>query len=87
MPQSAVQRRDVKPKLEALVPWPPQVCAQRWVAVQHKLKIAAEITLEHHLGITYDPVKGSFPVCCIERNEFGAIKAVSAASLAPRVDA
>jgi L-serine dehydratase len=43
---------------------------------------AAEIALEHHLGMTCDPVKGLVQVPCIERNGMGAIKAVSAASLA-----
>lgn len=43
---------------------------------------AAEIALEHHLGLTCDPVAGLVQVPCIERNGIGAIKAVSAASLA-----
>ena len=45
---------------------------------------AAEIALEHHLGMTCDPVKGLVQAPCIERNGLGAIKAVSAASLALR---
>ncbi len=45
---------------------------------------AAEIALEHHLGMTCDPVKGLVQVPCIERNGLGAIKAVSAASLSMR---
>lgn len=47
---------------------------------------AAEIALEHHLGMTCDPVKGLVQVPCIERNGFGAIKAYAAASLALRGD-
>ncbi len=47
---------------------------------------AAEITLEHHLGMTCDPVNGLVQVPCIERNGFGAIKAYTAASLALRGD-
>ena len=43
---------------------------------------AAEIALEHHLGMTCDPVNGLVQVPCIERNGMGAVKAVSAASLA-----
>ncbi len=43
---------------------------------------AAEIALEHHLGMTCDPAGGLVQVPCIERNGIGAIKAVSAASLA-----
>ena len=45
---------------------------------------AAEIALEHHLGMTCDPIAGLVQVPCIERNALGAIKAVSAASLAMR---
>ena len=45
---------------------------------------AAEIALEHHLGMTCDPVNGLVQVPCIERNGFGAIKAYTAASLAAR---
>ena len=47
---------------------------------------AAEIALEHHLGMTCDPVAGLVQVPCIERNGLGAVKAVSAASLALRGD-
>ncbi len=43
---------------------------------------AAEIALEHHMGLTCDPVDGLVQVPCIERNGFGAIKAWTAASLA-----
>lgn len=51
-----------------------------------QIENAAEIALEHHLGMTCDPVKGLVQVPCIERNGLGAIKAVSAASLAMRGD-
>jgi len=47
---------------------------------------AAEIALEHHLGMTCDPVRGLVQVPCIERNGLGAIKAIAAASLALRGD-
>ena len=47
---------------------------------------ATEIALEHHMGLTCDPVRGLVQVPCIERNGVGAIKAVSAASLALRGD-
>ena len=43
---------------------------------------AAEIAMEHHLGMTCDPVGGLVQIPCIERNAFGAIKAIAAASLA-----
>ncbi len=51
-----------------------------------QIENAAEIALEHHLGMTCDPVDGLVQVPCIERNGLGAIKAVSAASLALRGD-
>lgn len=47
---------------------------------------AAEIALEHHLGMTCDPVAGLVQVPCIERNAMGAVKAVTAASLALKGD-
>ncbi len=43
---------------------------------------AAEIAMEHHLGMTCDPVGGLVQVPCIERNTMGAIKAITAAQLA-----
>jgi len=51
-----------------------------------RIENAAEIALEHHLGMTCDPIGGLVQVPCIERNALGAIKAVSAASLAMRGD-
>lgn len=45
---------------------------------------AAEMSLEHHLGMTCDPVKGLVQVPCIERNGFGAVKAYTASSLSLR---
>ena len=51
-----------------------------------QIENAAEIALEHHLGMTCDPVGGLVQAPCIERNGLGAIKAVSAASLALRGD-
>ncbi|ETW14000.1 L-serine ammonia-lyase [Roseivivax marinus] len=51
-----------------------------------QIENAAEIALEHHLGMTCDPVRGLVQVPCIERNGLGAIKAVSAASLSLRGD-
>jgi L-serine dehydratase len=47
---------------------------------------AAEIALEHHLGMTCDPIGGLVQVPCIERNAIGAVKAISAASLAMKGD-
>jgi L-serine dehydratase len=47
---------------------------------------AAEIALEHNLGLTCDPVGGLVQIPCIERNAIGAIKAIAAASMALRGD-
>lgn len=44
--------------------------------------VAAEIAMEHHLGLTCDPIGGLVQVPCIERNAMGAIKAINAAELA-----
>ncbi len=51
-----------------------------------QIENAAEIAMEHHLGMTCDPIAGLVQVPCIERNAFGANKAVVAASLALRGD-
>lgn len=51
-----------------------------------QIENAAEIGMEHHLGMTCDPVGGLVQIPCIERNAFGAIKAINAASLAMRGD-
>jgi len=48
--------------------------------------IAAEIAMEHHLGLTCDPIGGLVQVPCIERNSMGAIKAINAAELALESD-
>lgn len=47
-----------------------------------QIENAAEIAMEHHLGLTCDPIGGLVQIPCIERNAFGAVKAVNAASLA-----
>ena len=59
------------------------LCAARGGTPQ-QVENTAEIGLEHHLGMTCDPVNGLVQVPCIERNGFGAIKAYTAASLALR---
>lgn len=51
-----------------------------------QVTIAAEIAMEHHLGLTCDPIGGLVQVPCIERNSMGAIKAISAAELALESD-
>ncbi|MCO6475000.1 MAG: L-serine ammonia-lyase [Phaeodactylibacter sp.] len=44
--------------------------------------MAAEIAMEHHLGLTCDPIGGLVQVPCIERNSMGAVKAITAANIA-----
>ena len=44
--------------------------------------MAAEIAMEHHLGMTCDPIGGLVQIPCIERNTMGAIKAIMASQLA-----
>jgi L-serine dehydratase len=55
-------------------------------ASNEQIENAAEIALEHHLGMTCDPVGGLVQIPCIERNAFGAIKAINAAALAMQGD-
>lgn len=49
---------------------------------QKQALMAAEIAMEHHLGLTCDPIAGLVQVPCIERNTMGAIKAITASQLA-----
>jgi L-serine dehydratase len=51
-----------------------------------QIENAAEIGIEHHLGMSCDPVAGLVQIPCIERNSMGAVKAINAASLALRGD-
>lgn len=48
----------------------------------HQSLQASEIAMEHHLGLTCDPIKGLVQIPCIERNTMGAIKAITASQLA-----
>ncbi len=49
---------------------------------QRQVLMAAEIAMEHHLGMTCDPIGGLVQIPCIERNTMGAIKAITASQLA-----
>lgn len=49
---------------------------------QQQVLMAAEIAMEHHLGLTCDPIGGLVQIPCIERNTMGAIKAITASQLA-----
>ncbi len=55
-----------------------------WGATPPQVANAAEIGMEHHLGMTCDPVGGLVQIPCIERNAIGAVKAANAARLAMR---
>lgn len=55
-------------------------------ANNHQIEDAAEIGMEHNLGLTCDPVGGLVQIPCIERNAIGAIKAIDAARLALRAN-
>ncbi len=55
-----------------------------WGATPDQVEHAAEIGMEHNLGLTCDPVGGLVQIPCIERNAIGAVKAVNAARLAIR---
>ena len=47
-----------------------------------QIEYAAEVALEHHLGLTCDPIKGLVQIPCIERNAVAAMRAINAVSLA-----
>jgi len=53
---------------------------------QRQVLTAAEIAMEHHLGLTCDPIGGLVQIPCIERNTMGAIKAITASQLALQTD-
>lgn len=56
--------------------------AALWGGTPKQVEIAAEIGMEHNLGLTCDPIEGLVQIPCIERNTMGAIKAINAARLA-----
>lgn len=51
-----------------------------------QVMMAAEIAMEHHLGLTCDPIRGLVQIPCIERNTMGAVKAITAAQLSLNSD-
>jgi L-serine dehydratase len=55
-------------------------------ATPRQVENAAEIALEHHLGMTCDPIGGLVQIPCIERNAMASVKAINAASMAMRGD-
>ena len=59
---------------------------RRSAARNEQVENAAEIGMEHNLGLTCDPIGGLVQIPCIERNAMGAVKAINAARLALRGD-
>ena len=57
-----------------------------WNGTNEQVENAAEIGMEHNLGLTCDPVAGLVQIPCIERNAMGAVKAINAARLSMRGD-
>ena len=60
----------------------PEKTALTAAEINERIEHAAEIGMEHHLGMTCDPIGGLVQVPCIERNAVGAIKAVNASRMA-----
>jgi len=60
--------------------------AQLFGGTPRQIEYAAEMGLEHHLGLTCDPVNGMVQIPCIERNVFGAARAISCARFACHTD-
>ncbi|RPI70658.1 MAG: serine dehydratase, partial [Desulfobacteraceae bacterium] len=60
--------------------------AQLMGGTPHQIEYAAEIGLEHHLGLTCDPVAGLVQIPCIERNAMGSIRALEGAAYALNSD-
>jgi L-serine dehydratase len=56
------------------------------LATPARVLMAAEIAMEHHLGMTCDPINGLVQIPCIERNTMGAIKAITATNIACESD-
>ena len=61
---------------------PDHLRVQQVVSINAQIEHAAEIAMEHNLGMTCDPIGGLVQIPCIERNGMGAVKAVNAARLA-----
>jgi L-serine dehydratase len=57
-----------------------------WNGTNEQIENAAEIGMEHNLGLTCDPIAGLVQIPCIERNAMGAVKAINAARLSMRGD-
>ncbi len=72
----------VRPKSAYHRPWRQRALPEALGGTQRQSLMAAEIAMEHHLGLTCDPIGGLVQIPCIERNTMGAIKAITASQLA-----
>ena len=66
--------------------WPPPGCVAALGGTTAQIENAAEIGMEHNLGLTCDPVGGLVQIPCIERNAMGSVKAINASRIALRGD-
>ena len=62
--------------------WPPAGLAELYHMELDQIEYAAEVAMEHHLGLTCDPIGGLVQIPCIERNAVAAMRAINALSLA-----
>jgi L-serine dehydratase len=79
---SVVQKLAAKVRLVWPVQWPLVLLPMYLGATVKQVENAAEIGMEHNLGLTCDPIGGLVQIPCIERNAMGAIKAINAARIA-----
>ena len=80
-PRSAAKARSAPPAR-----WPPRGWAEVLGGSPGQVENAAEIGVEHNLGLTCDPVGGLVQIPCIERNAVASVKAITAARMAIRGD-
>jgi hypothetical protein len=82
MPRSRAPKSAARARSAWRARWRRRAWWRRSAASNERIENAAEIGIEHHLGMTCDPIGGLVQIPCIERNGMGAIKAITAASLA-----
>src|SRR5271157_193996 len=82
MRRSPAPKSAARARLASRARWRRRALPPRSAAAMSRSRNAAEIGMEHHLGMTCDPIGGLVQIPCIERNAFGAVKAIAAASLA-----
>ena len=77
-PRSPAPKSAARAKWAWPARWPPPASPPRSVARPAQIENAAEIGMEHNLGLTCDPIGGLVQIPCIERNAMGAVKAINA---------